>query len=153
MATLKGTAGNNTLVGGFAADSIFGLGGNDNAFGNVLRMQKQLYGGRVIASQLHNPDFVKLAESIGADGIRVEALDQLEPALLRARAAAGVTIVDVVIDSRELPSRYRDRLQQMTSRARASVCKRPNRRSSTSWKDWTPKLSRLTPASRNPSSS
>ena len=41
---------------------------NDNAYGNVRRMQQDLYGGRLIASDLKNPDFVRLAESFGAVG-------------------------------------------------------------------------------------
>ena len=41
---------------------------NDSAFGNVRRMQKQDYGGKLIATELQNPDFVKLAEAFGAQG-------------------------------------------------------------------------------------
>jgi acetolactate synthase-1/2/3 large subunit len=40
----------------------------------------------VIASDLHNPDFVRLAESFGAVGLRAEGPDALGEAL---RAAAG----------------------------------------------------------------
>ena len=40
----------------------------DGAYGNVKRMQEDLYGGRVIASELHNPDFVRYAESFGGRG-------------------------------------------------------------------------------------
>ena len=35
----------------------------DGAFGNVTRMQRDLHGDRVIASEFTNPDFVQLAES------------------------------------------------------------------------------------------
>ena len=45
----------------------------DGAYGNVKRMQEDLYGGRVIASELCNPDFVMLAQSFGAAGVRVES--------------------------------------------------------------------------------
>ena len=38
---------------------------NDGAYGNVRRMQRELYGNRVIASELVNPDFVRLADSFG----------------------------------------------------------------------------------------
>src|SRR5262249_33079739 len=40
----------------------------DNAFGNVKRIQRLEYGGKVIASELHNPDFAKLATLFGATG-------------------------------------------------------------------------------------
>ena len=39
---------------------------NDNAFGNVKRDQMNQFGGRTIGADLHNPDFVKLAEAYGA---------------------------------------------------------------------------------------
>ena len=69
---------------------------DDGAYGNVRRMQRQLYGNRIIASDLRNPDFVRLAESFGmaarqvADpddlaGALSEALAQGEPALLVAK--------------------------------------------------------------------
>ena len=45
---------------------------NDGAYGNVRRSQMEQYGGKVIATELHNPDFVKLTEACGA-----QALDQL----------------------------------------------------------------------------
>ena len=43
---------------------------NDNAYGNVRRSQVHSYGGRVIGTDLHNPDFVKMAEAFGAQGLR-----------------------------------------------------------------------------------
>ena len=38
---------------------------NDGAYGNVRRMQREFYGNRVIASDLVNPDFVRLADRFG----------------------------------------------------------------------------------------
>ena len=38
---------------------------NNNAYGNVRRDQRERFDGRVVASDLVNPDFVKLAESFG----------------------------------------------------------------------------------------
>ncbi|MEZ5817180.1 MAG: thiamine pyrophosphate-binding protein [Hyphomicrobiaceae bacterium] len=66
---------------------------NDNAYGNVRRMQQLNYDGRVIASDLKNPDFVKLGESFGIRATRAdspvaltthmsEALRSGEPALI-----------------------------------------------------------------------
>ena len=46
----------------------------DGAYGNVLRMQKELHDDRVLASTFTNPDFVKLAESFGAEGRRADRL-------------------------------------------------------------------------------
>ncbi len=70
---------------------------NDGAYGNVKRMQRELHGGRVIASDLKNPDFVALAESFGANGYRAESPDQLAVALRQAFAAGGPSVIDVPV--------------------------------------------------------
>jgi acetolactate synthase-1/2/3 large subunit len=70
---------------------------NDGAFGNVLRMQKDLYGGRVIATNLKNPDFVKLAETFGAAGVRAASPKELGAALTQAFARPGPTLIEVPI--------------------------------------------------------
>jgi len=44
---------------------------NNNAYGNVRRDQRERFDGRVVASDLVNPDFVKLAESFGVGAARV----------------------------------------------------------------------------------
>jgi acetolactate synthase-1/2/3 large subunit len=49
----------------------------DGAYGNVKRMQKNDYDGRMIASDLRNPDFVAFAESFGAVGMRADTPEQL----------------------------------------------------------------------------
>ena len=67
----------------------------DGAYGNVKRMQEDLYGGRVIASELRNPDFVRLAESFGAVGTRVETPDALRDAVATAWGRHVPTVVSV----------------------------------------------------------
>ncbi|HEX6510830.1 MAG TPA: thiamine pyrophosphate-dependent enzyme, partial [Chloroflexota bacterium] len=57
-------------------------------------------GGRHIAVELHQPDFVKFAESFGALGLRVERLDQLPAALDQARSSALPTILEMTFDLR-----------------------------------------------------
>ncbi len=57
----------------------------DNAYGNVKRLQKLGYEGRVIASDLTNPDFVKLGESFGIASARATT-----PAELRSRMKAAL---------------------------------------------------------------
>ena len=70
---------------------------NDNKFGNVQRQQKEWFGGRVIASDLHNPDFVQLAESFGLTGYRVRTPDELRPVLRSALANSGPALIEVVL--------------------------------------------------------
>ena len=69
----------------------------DGAYGNVKRMQEDLYGGRVIASELRNPDFVKLAESFGAAGVRVDTPDALRDAVAAAWGQRIPTVVSVSV--------------------------------------------------------
>ena len=76
---------------------------NDGAFGNVKGFQKQNFGGRTIASDLRNPDFVRLAESFGAHGIRASGPAELRAALRKGFSHTdGPTLIEVPVG--ELPS-------------------------------------------------
>lgn len=54
---------------------------NDNAYGNVKRIQEMRFGGRTIASTLHNPDMLKLAEAYGVEGRRANTPAELKATL------------------------------------------------------------------------
>jgi acetolactate synthase-1/2/3 large subunit len=54
---------------------------NDNAYGNVKRIQEMRFGGRTIATTLHNPDMMKLAEAYGVEGRRVRTPEELRSTL------------------------------------------------------------------------
>jgi acetolactate synthase-1/2/3 large subunit len=77
---------------------------SDGHFGNVRRIQKAMYGGRVIASDLHNPDFVKLAEAFGATGMRASGPEELRSALAAARQIDGPVLIEVPVDGDAIPS-------------------------------------------------
>ena len=68
---------------------------NNNAYGNVQQMQRNLHGNRVIATDLVNPDFVKLAEAFGALGMRANTLGELADAIQVGLKASGPTVIDV----------------------------------------------------------
>lgn len=55
----------------------------DGAFGNVRRIQEENFGNRLIACDLANPDFVRLAESFGVPAERVGTAEELRLALRR----------------------------------------------------------------------
>jgi acetolactate synthase-1/2/3 large subunit len=80
---------------------------NDNAYGNVLRDQVNRFGGRIIGAELHNPDFVKLAEAYGARGVRARGPEELETALRQALAAAAPTLIEVPVE--RMPSPFERR--------------------------------------------
>ncbi len=70
---------------------------NDNAYGNVKRIQQVDMGGRTIASDLVNPDYVKLAESFGVTGRRAESPDQLAQALADSIRAGEPALIEVPV--------------------------------------------------------
>ena len=76
---------------------------NDGAYGNVRRLQKQRYGGRLIASQLHNPDFVAFARSFGAEATRVCTPEALRDALIDAFAADKPVLIEVPVGEMPVP--------------------------------------------------
>jgi acetolactate synthase-1/2/3 large subunit len=78
---------------------------NNNSYGNVRRDQRERFDGRVVASDLVNPDFVKLAESFGVGAVRVTSPETFRPALEKALADGGpyVIVVEVPKDSETTP--------------------------------------------------
>jgi acetolactate synthase-1/2/3 large subunit len=78
---------------------------NNSSYGNVRRDQRERFGGRVVAADLVNPDFVKLAESFGVGAARVTSPEDFRPALEKALADGGpyVIVVEVPKDSETTP--------------------------------------------------
>jgi acetolactate synthase-1/2/3 large subunit len=70
---------------------------NNNAYGNVRRDQRNQFDGRVVAADLVNPDFVKLAESFGVAAARVTSPDHFRAALEKALAHGGPYLIDVEV--------------------------------------------------------
>ncbi len=68
---------------------------DDGAFGNVKRIQQQAFGGREIANDLANPDFVRFAESFGVAAYRAETAEALEERLREAFALGEPALVHV----------------------------------------------------------
>ena len=75
---------------------------NDGAYGNVRRIQKTRFGPeRMIASDLRNPDFAKLADAFGVRSWHTDSPEGLRPALDEAVAHDGPSLVEVRVD--EMP--------------------------------------------------
>lgn len=71
---------------------------NNSMYGTIRMHQERDYPGRVVATSLTNPDFAAYAKSFGAHGERVEETVQFRPALKRALATAGPSVIELVID-------------------------------------------------------
>ena len=72
---------------------------NDNAYGNVLRAQMEEFDGHVLGTKLQNPDFVALARSFGAHGVRAQDAAALQSSLSDAVAADNdkPTLIEVPV--------------------------------------------------------
>ena len=71
---------------------------NNRSYGNVRRDQQMNFDGRLIGADLDNPDFVKLAESVGADAMRVDSPEGLRPVLQRAIDADRPALIEVTVE-------------------------------------------------------
>ena len=76
---------------------------NNRSLGMVKQWQKMFYGGRQSHSYMDSvPDFVKLAEAYNHVGIKVDKIEELEPALERAfELKDRVVFIDVAVDPEE----------------------------------------------------
>ena len=70
---------------------------NDNAWGVLKDYQKQMFDGRYMATELVNPDFVKLVESYGFEGVKVSTVAELTRALEDAQSANTVRLIEAQI--------------------------------------------------------
>ncbi|MDQ3693679.1 MAG: thiamine pyrophosphate-binding protein [Chloroflexota bacterium] len=78
---------------------------DDNAYGNVLRIQQEQFDGRTIASTLVNPDYRKLAESFGIAGRLAETPAALERQLTDSFKADEPTLIHIPVGSMPNPWR------------------------------------------------
>jgi acetolactate synthase-1/2/3 large subunit len=71
---------------------------NNRMLGTIRMHQERRFPGRVMATDLVNPDFAALARAYGAHGERVERADELAGALQRARAAGRPALIELMTD-------------------------------------------------------
>ncbi len=75
---------------------------NNSSLGMVAQWQRTFYNRRMIGvDQKSCPDYVKLAESYGAQGIRAQSIDELEKAIKAGLKSDVATVIDIPIDPEE----------------------------------------------------
>jgi acetolactate synthase I/II/III large subunit len=74
---------------------------NNGFLGMPRQWQELLYSRRYVASQLVNPDFVKLAEAYGIPGCCVRYKEEVVPAIERAMAEPGPFLIDFQVEPEE----------------------------------------------------
>lgn len=71
---------------------------NNGSFGTIRMHQEREYPAHVSGSGLSNPDFCALARAYGYQAERITHTAEFEPALLRALAAPGGSLIEVMLD-------------------------------------------------------
>ena len=76
---------------------------NNHVLGMVHQWQDLFYDNRYSQTILRDKvDYIKLAESMGCEGIRVTKQEEVEPALKRALEGEGVIVLECVIDEDQM---------------------------------------------------
>jgi acetolactate synthase-1/2/3 large subunit len=75
---------------------------DNGAYGTIRMHQERDYPGRVIATDLRNPDFVAYARAFGAWARLVEDTADFAPALAEARASGRPALIHVKTDVRDI---------------------------------------------------
>lgn len=77
---------------------------NNSSLGMIKDTQDVLFNGRKFNIDFINPDYVKLAEAMGAVGYRIEKPGEIADITKQALENGRPTIIDVIIDPDEAPS-------------------------------------------------
>ncbi|MDY0387497.1 MAG: acetolactate synthase large subunit [Methanolobus sp.] len=73
---------------------------NDSKYGLIEWHEKTTFD-HTIGVEFTNPDFVMLAQSFGAKGVKIERAEDLKPKLIEALNTGGVWLLDVPVDYSE----------------------------------------------------
>ena len=75
---------------------------NNYSLGMVAQWQRTFYDRRMIGvDQARCPDYVRLAESYGAQGLRAQSMQELESCIKTALSGEVATVIDIPIDPEE----------------------------------------------------
>jgi acetolactate synthase-1/2/3 large subunit len=74
---------------------------NNGFLGMVRQWQELFYDRRYASTPITSPDFVKLAEAHGLNGLRVERREELEATVERARKMDGACVIDFRVAQEE----------------------------------------------------
>ena len=78
---------------------------NNNMYGTIRMHQEREHPRRVVGTDLVNPDFVVMAQSMGAHAERVSRSEEFGPALDRALAAGRPALIELCTDPEQISTR------------------------------------------------
>ncbi len=79
---------------------------NNSSYATIRMHQERDYPGRKIATDLKNPDFVKLCKAMGADAYRVKGVEDFSQIFAKALKSKKVNVIEVPISINQLSHRY-----------------------------------------------
>jgi acetolactate synthase-1/2/3 large subunit len=79
---------------------------NDNAYGNVSRDLDNMWGG-TYGAELHNPDFVEMAEAYGVKGMKVDEVEKVGEAVADAIQLDRPVLIEVPVGRMPQPAMFR----------------------------------------------
>ena len=80
---------------------------NNGTYGTIRMHQERRYPGRVIATDIVNPDFVALAQSFGAFAERIEVTARFPEAYHRAVTSNRPAVLELIVDPAQLSPAFR----------------------------------------------
>ena len=80
---------------------------NNGIYGTIRMHQERRFPGRVVATDIVNPDFIALAQSFGAHAERVETFEDFPEAFKRASAAGKPALLELIVEKAQLTPGFR----------------------------------------------
>jgi len=80
---------------------------NNGIYGTIRMHQERRFPGRVVATDIANPDFVAMAQSFGAHAERVESFDDFQAAFRRALDTGNPAVLELIVDTPQLTPGFR----------------------------------------------
>ena len=92
---------------------------NNGMYGTIRMHQERDYPGRVVGTDLTNPDFAKLAEAYGAFGVTVERSEAFPAAFEAAKADGRPALIELKVDPEALtPTRSLSEIREAAEAGR-----------------------------------
>ena len=79
---------------------------NNRSYATIRMHQERDYPGRKIATDLKNPDFVKLSKAMGADAYIVKGVEDFSQIFTKALKSKKVNVIEIPISIKQLSHRY-----------------------------------------------
>ena len=79
---------------------------NNSSYATIRMHQERDYPGRKIATDLKNPDFVKLCKAMGADAYRVKGVEDFSQIFAKSLKSKKVNVIEIPISINQLSHRH-----------------------------------------------